>query len=305
MMRIVLLSGVIEFAYGKGLLQRPRISGQFQFPVFRSNGQVDTHSQSLVSGPGIIVGRKGSVGEVIWLRQNFRPINTTYYVKLKDPDNELIYWCYALKTLGLEKLNSHSVIPGLNRAARPSPLRHYFVDNPEAGGWNMVLLMELCDRITSRGTLSTKNDNYYGGDIQWYSTEELKDDFVFYSEKTIPDDGLDESSAKPFPVNTVMMAIYVVLTVGQLGILTQEAVFNQSACRLVAKPSVGYEFIYLYLPLSRFDLNNIANGAVRQNISVGKVHNFAVVKSDDQMILKFREKIQPILRGLNAILKRT
>jgi hypothetical protein len=115
MMRIVLLSGVIEFAYGKGLLQRPRISGQFQFPVFRSNGQVDTHSQSLVSGPGIIVGRKGSVGEVIWLRQNFRPINTTYYVKLKDPDNELIYWCYALKTLGLEKLNSHSVIPGLNR----------------------------------------------------------------------------------------------------------------------------------------------------------------------------------------------
>lgn len=169
----------------------------------------------------------------------------------------------------------------------------------------MVLLMELCDRITSRGTLSTKNDNYYGGDIQWYSTEELKDDFVFYSEKTIPDDGLDESSAKPFPVNTVMMAIYVVLTVGQLGILTQEAVFNQSACRLVAKPSVGYEFIYLYLPLSRFDLNNIANGAVRQNISVGKVHNFAVVKSDDQMILKFREKIQPILRRLNAILKRT
>lgn len=115
MIRTVLLSGVIEFAYGKGLPQRSRISGQFQFPVFGSNGQVDTHSQSLVSGPGIIVGRKGLVGEVIWLRQDFQPIDTTYYVKLKDPDNELIYWCYALKTLGLEKLNSHSVIPGLNR----------------------------------------------------------------------------------------------------------------------------------------------------------------------------------------------
>ena len=176
--------------------------------------------------------------------------------------------------------------------------RHYFVDNPEAGEWDVVSLTELCDRIASGGTPSTRNDNYYGGDVQWYSTKELKDNFVFFSEKTITDDGLNESSAKLFPVNTVMMAIYAAPTVGRLGILTQEAAFNQATCGLVAKPSVGYEFIYLYLLLSRSDLNNMANGAAQQNISVGKVRNFPVMKPDDQTILKFREKIQPIFEKI-------
>ncbi len=176
--------------------------------------------------------------------------------------------------------------------------RHYFVDNPGAAGWDIVSLTELCDRIASGGTPSTRNDNYYGGDIQWYSTKELKDNFVFCSEKTITGDGLNESSAKLFPVDTVMMAIYAAPTVGRLGILTQEAAFNQATCGLVAKPSIGYEFIYLYLLLSRSDLNNMANGAAQQNISVGKVRNFAVMKPDDQTILKFKEKIQPIFEKI-------
>ena len=112
-MRTVLLGDVIELAYGKSLPQRSRVSGRF--PVFGSNGRVDTHNKSLVGGPGIIVGRKGSVGEVIWSKQDFWPIDTTYYVKLKNPDDDLRYWYYVLKTLGLNKLNSHSAIPGLNR----------------------------------------------------------------------------------------------------------------------------------------------------------------------------------------------
>ena len=113
MMQTVLLGDVIELVYGKSLPQRSRVSGRF--PVFGSNGQVDMHNKYLVGGPGIIVGRKGSVGEVIWSKQDFWPIDTTYYVKLKNPDDDLRYWYYVLKTLGLNKLNSHSAIPGLNR----------------------------------------------------------------------------------------------------------------------------------------------------------------------------------------------
>lgn len=109
----VLLGDEIELAYGKGLPQRDRVSGKY--PVYGSNGQVDTHNKSLVNGPGIIVGRKGSVGEVIWSEKDFWPIDTTYYVKLKNTDDDLRYWYYQLKTLGLNKLNTHSAIPGLNR----------------------------------------------------------------------------------------------------------------------------------------------------------------------------------------------
>ncbi len=70
-MKKVLLSDVIELAHGKGLPQRYRIAEKL--PIFGSNGQVDTHNQSLVSVPGIVVGCKGSVGEVevIWSKQDF------------------------------------------------------------------------------------------------------------------------------------------------------------------------------------------------------------------------------------------
>ena len=90
MTQTVLLGREIELAYGKGLPQRSRV--HWRFPVFGSNGQVDTHEKSFVQGPGIIVGRKGSVGEVIWTDDDFWPIDTTYYVKLRNEEDSLKYW---------------------------------------------------------------------------------------------------------------------------------------------------------------------------------------------------------------------
>ena len=172
--------------------------------------------------------------------------------------------------------------------------RHYFIDNPEAEKWEYVPISELCDKVSSGGTPATKREDYYGGNVQWYSTKELKDGFLFGSEKTITDEGLSNSAAKLFPKNTVMMAIYAAPTVGRLGILTSEASFNQATCGLVAKPEIGYEFVYLYLLLSRAELNNMANGAAQQNISVGKVRDFKVMRPDNTALSGFREHIAPI-----------
>lgn len=172
--------------------------------------------------------------------------------------------------------------------------RHYFIDNPEVEKWEHVPISELCDKVSSGGTPATKREDYYGGDVQWYSTKELKDGFLFGSEKTITDAGLNNSAAKLFPENTVMMAIYAAPTVGRLGILTSEASFNQATCGLIAKPEIGYEFVYLYLLLSRTELNNMANGAAQQNISVGKVRDFKVMRPDNVALSGFREQIAPI-----------
>lgn len=102
----------IELCYGKGLTRKKRIFGPY--PVFGSNGIVDSHNEYLVKGPGIIIGRKGSVGEVKFSKKDFWPIDTTYYVKLKEKGS-IIFWYYFLLTLRLDKMNSHSAVPGLNR----------------------------------------------------------------------------------------------------------------------------------------------------------------------------------------------
>lgn len=178
--------------------------------------------------------------------------------------------------------------------------KHYFITNPAAKGWKKVPLSELCQNIASGGTPSTRNESYYGGGVLWFSTKELQDGFLFGSEKNITEEGLKKSSAKLFPINTVIMAIYAAPTVGRLGILTKEASFNQAACGLVAKPEIGYEFIYLYLLLSRIELNNMANGAAQQNISVGKVRDFKVMKPDCEVLSLFRQVIEPIFVQIKA-----
>jgi len=106
------LGDCIELVYGEGLPKRKRINGNI--PVYGSNGIIGFHDKFLVEGPGIIVGRKGSVGEVAFSKNNYWPIDTTYYVRMKG-DNDILFWYYFLRTLNLSQMNTHSAVPGLNR----------------------------------------------------------------------------------------------------------------------------------------------------------------------------------------------
>ena len=110
----ITLGEVFEFAYGKGLPARYRKEGPF--PVYGSGGVIDSHNKALVSGPGIIVGRKGTVGAVYWSNSDFYPIDTTYYVKLKGTIIKLRYAFYLLKTLPMSQMNTDVAVPGLNRS---------------------------------------------------------------------------------------------------------------------------------------------------------------------------------------------
>jgi type I restriction enzyme S subunit len=108
----VKLGEVAEFKYGKALPAAVRDGGEF--PVFGSNGVVGQHSMWLSPAPTIVIGRKGSVGEVCFSEKNCSPIDTTYYVdsfEFFEPK----FCFYLLKTLRLGDLNKSTAIPGLNR----------------------------------------------------------------------------------------------------------------------------------------------------------------------------------------------
>ncbi len=106
------LGDELELLYGKGLKESERKEGNY--PVYGSNGVVGYHNEFLVKAPGIIVGRKGSVGEIKYSNRDFFPIDTTYYISLKN-DNDIKFFYYFLLTLQLNEMNSHSAVPGLNR----------------------------------------------------------------------------------------------------------------------------------------------------------------------------------------------
>ena len=106
------LEGLIELSYGKALKKTDRVEGDF--PVYGSGGLTGTHNKPLVEGPGIIVGRKGTVGSLYWEDQSFFPIDTVFYVQCKG-EVTLEYVYYLLQTLGLENMNTDAAVPGLNR----------------------------------------------------------------------------------------------------------------------------------------------------------------------------------------------
>jgi type I restriction enzyme S subunit len=86
------------------------------YPVFGSNGRVGFHVEPLVNGPGIIIGRKGTVGAVHFSKEPFWPIDTTFYVTEAE-HRDLRFTYYLLCSLGLDRMNADSAVPGLNRNA--------------------------------------------------------------------------------------------------------------------------------------------------------------------------------------------
>lgn len=101
---------LMEFPYGKALKATERIDGPV--PVYGSGGITGYHNESMVKGPSVIVGRKGTVGSLYWEDRPFFPIDTVFYVRT---DNPLTYCYYLLQTLGLEDMNTDGAVPGLNR----------------------------------------------------------------------------------------------------------------------------------------------------------------------------------------------
>jgi type I restriction enzyme S subunit len=105
------LGEVVEFGYGKPLPAACRRHGPVA--VFGSAGLAGRHDEPLVEGPGIIVGRKGTVGSVHWSEGDFFPIDTTFYVRPMRTTMEYAY--FLLRDAGLDAMNDDSAVPGLNR----------------------------------------------------------------------------------------------------------------------------------------------------------------------------------------------
>ena len=73
------LGEVVTLQRGVDLPVDERLPGSF--PVIGSNGIVGSHSKFVAHGPGVIVGRSGSVGKVIWIDEKYWPLNTSLWVK--------------------------------------------------------------------------------------------------------------------------------------------------------------------------------------------------------------------------------
>ena len=111
----VKLKEICKFKYGSNLPANFRIEGNY--PVYGSSSVVSHHIDYYVKGPGIIVGRKGTVGKVQYSPTDFFPIDTTFYIEHNLNKVDLKFLYYRLQISGLDTMNSDAAVPGLNRIA--------------------------------------------------------------------------------------------------------------------------------------------------------------------------------------------
>jgi type I restriction enzyme S subunit len=110
----------VTLEYGASLPVENRRDGNVV--VLGSSGVIGRHNKALQQGPGIVVGRKGTVGSLTWVNGPYWPIDTTYFVK-PLVEARLPWLFRALSLVGLDRLDSSTGVPGLNRNdAYPIPV---------------------------------------------------------------------------------------------------------------------------------------------------------------------------------------
>ena len=108
----VTLGDLINFQRGFDLPKNQFIEGKY--PVVSSNGILGYHNEYKVKGPGITIGRSGTVGIPHYIEHDFFPHNTSLFIEnFKGNNKKYIY--YLLKNLQLNKKKSGSGVPTMNR----------------------------------------------------------------------------------------------------------------------------------------------------------------------------------------------
>jgi type I restriction enzyme, S subunit len=192
--REVALGDVIELKRGYDLPTAQRRQGSV--PIVSSSGPTGFHDEAKVTGPGVVTGRYGTLGEVFYIKEDFWPLNTALYVR-DFKGNHPRFVAALLSSLDLGRRGSAAAVPGVNR----NHLHVLPVAIPEPGTQVRIaeVLETLDDLIENNqrriALLERMPQAIYG---EW---------FVRFRYPGHEDDELVDSSLGPIPVHWEAMPV--------------------------------------------------------------------------------------------------
>lgn len=163
--------------------------------------------------------------------------------------------------------------------------------------WEEKVLNEIC-KISSGGTPSRNNPEFYNGNIPWVKTGEIEWNYISDSEEKITEEAIANSSAKLFPAGTVLVAMYGQgLTRGRAAILGINATTNQAVCALMPCKNICNRFLFYYFMKNYWIFREKAVGGNQPNYSGTMIGRFSI-------ILPSIPEQQEIVRILDSILEK-
>lgn len=268
-----------------------------------SNGIVDYHNEYLIESPAIVIGRKGSAGQVNYIEQNCFPIDTAFYVKFKNEEVIPKYFYYLLKLIDLQKLVVGIGVPGLNRNTvykikipeTPKEVQEQIIkeieilENREQKLKNSIEAMEnnIQDKLNNsfnnapkiklsqvaslkRGRFSHRPRNaphlYENGTYPFIQTGDVangKGRNIQYSQY-LNEEGLKVS--KLFQPETILITIAA--NMGSTAMLTYPACFPDSIVSIKPSETMNIDYLEYYLRTQQQYLNDIAPQKAQKNINL-------------------------------------
>jgi len=140
--------------------------------------------------------------------------------------------------------------------------------------WEVRKIEEIAN-VSTGGTPSRKNEEYWGGDINWVKSQEVRKYFIWETEEKITEKGMRKSNAKRIYLpNTVLIALYGA-TAGEAALLKVPATVNQAIAALEGHKTNNLFLFYLLLA-NKERLKDISIGSAQQNLYLKDIKNFEV-----------------------------
>lgn len=143
-------------------------------------------------------------------------------------------------------------------------------------GWQIKTLGSI-SKISSGGTPRRERNDYWEGDVPWVTTAEVNLNVIYDTQQKITQLGLESSSAKLYPKETILMAMYGQgKTRGKVAVLGIEASTNQACAAIQLNPRYDCKFYYLFLESQYEAIRNISNSGGQENLSAALVKSIKV-----------------------------
>ncbi|QWZ12816.1 restriction endonuclease subunit S [Escherichia coli] len=146
-----------------------------------------------------------------------------------------------------------------------------------SGEWKRVKLGAIAD-MNSGGTPKSTVEEYYGGNIPWVSISDMTSNgkWIATTEKYLTELGLNSSSARIYPKNSVLYAMYA--SIGECSIAAVNLTSSQAILGIRPKDCLNYEFLYFYLTSLKEKIKLQGQQGTQSNLNAGMVKEFELGK---------------------------
>lgn len=222
---------------------------------------------------------------------------------------ELGDWLQAARAGGGDDLASNFgfVVPRLEFTAGGDynlSSERYRQEAASTSVWPRIKIGDVC-KTGAGGTPATDRPEFYRhGTVPWLKSGEISQGEIFQAETYITEEALDSSSAKVFPPNAVLVAMYGA-TAGEVGILRMAASTNQAVCALVPDERLDPGFLYRLLRHNKATLIKFAGGGAQPNISQKIIRDIEIPLPPlefQREIVAEVEDYQRVINGARAVL---